>query len=1034
MPKTQYERDLVSFLKQVSIFSVYQEEELNAILQSSTLKSLNAGEVLFNQGDHGDTFYVVYSGRIRVIMRDEDGKEINLGVLTKGDHFGESALITNTPRNAGARAAEDCVLLEIEQESFYKYVLSNKEQRKYFDTFLRSTSIQRFLKSCTELSVVPALELKRFVGSFSSEHFKAGEAVFRQGAPPDKFYLIESGKIKVARWEDGTEEIVNFLHEGDFFGEKALIEQSERNADIVCLTDCHLYSLSAERFEELVSSSLKLTKVIEDRIVSYRTNKPPIPYRDLIKQELAGLKSISVSQESREEKRTEESRKGHRRPIRHRIVFPFIRQLDEMSCGPTCIMMIAKYHGKRFSSSRIRDLAHVDLSGASLDGLASAAEKLGFATRAMRFELTDLSRAALPCIVHWQGFHFVIVYRITDRHVYVADPAIGLKRYSRDEFVENWNGITLLIEPTPELYKQEDAKSSLKNFLPFVTQYKLILAEVFAASILLNLFGLATPIFTQNIIDNVLGNANLSLLNMMFIGMIVILVFQVIVGIIRQYLIVHTSMKIDLRMLVSFFKHLLSLPLGYYKVRKIGDFVTRFGENQTIRNFLTNTALTLLLDSILIGVYLALMFHYNVSMTLIVLLFIPVFIAVTLVFTPTIKRRNIESFNTRAESDSHLIETINAIDTVKAGNSEHKMRWRWENKYIDNLNADFRLFSIALYFHSFGGFVAGLTSVVLLWYGAHHVINGGLSLGQLMAFMVLMGSVIGPINRIVGAWTDVQQVLTSVERLNDVFSAKPEFPTSANAARGLVLTQPEGEIELSNVYFRYGGSEDRYILSNINLKVLPGQTVAIVGRSGSGKSTLVRLLTRLYNPTEGRVTLDGIDVKNIDLGCLRKLVGFVIQEAFVFNATIRENISQFDTEESIEKVMEAARLANADDFIANLGMGYETRIGESGIQLSGGQKQRIAIARVLYNNPKVLVFDEATSSLDTESEQAIQRNLGAILSGKTAIVIAHRLSTVRNADAIVVLDNGQIVERGTHEELIEKRGLYHYLSHQQLNV
>jgi ATP-binding cassette subfamily B protein len=1031
--------DIRKFIRKLPFFSIYNDEDIAGLIDSAELRSVSAGELVFDQGDTGDEYFIVYSGKIRILKKDEDGREINLGVRTKGEHFGETALITVKPRNAAARAVEDSVLLVISKEAFNKYIFSRPELREYFDKFIRSTSIHRFLKSCTDLSAVSPKDLQALISNFKAKSFQEGEVVFRQGTAGDRFYLIEKGKLKVERWDGDRKEIINFLREGDFFGEKALIESTERAADVVCLTDCNLYSLSKENFEAIIQHSPKLRKIIEDRINSYLTAEPPVPYEEIIKQELAGLKEIKVEAKPDKEEiaATPEKKESLRKlsSFYHRHVrFPFIRQHDEMTCGTTCIMMISKYYGKTFASSRLRDLAHVDLSGSSLANLASAAEQLGYMTRGMKLDYDSLKSISLPCIIHWQGYHYIVVYRVDDKFVWVADPAIGLRKYARSYFEDNWNGITLILEPTPEFEKQKEDKSSLRNFGQFVAPYKLILAEVFIASMLLNIFGLATPIFTQNIVDKVLMHQNISMLNIMLIGMLLVLVFRVLTMIVRQYLIIHTSMKIDLRMLVYFYKHLLALPLGYFKVRKIGDFITRFGENMKIRNFMTNTALTLVLDSILIVVYLSLMFYYNVQLTMVVLAFIPVFIAITLSFTPFLKRLNIDSFAARAEAQSHLIESINAVDTVKAMNIENAVRWRWEDKFIKNMNIDFKLFNTTMYFNSLGDFIGTLGSTVVLWYGAHKVIGGAMSVGELMAFMSLMGSVITPINRIINTWDDIQQTLVSVDRLNDVFTAEAEFPEKADESHGVMISKPRGEIEFEKVFFRYGGEDDPYILSDISLKIEAGQKVAIVGRSGSGKTTLVKLIARFYDVSEGRISLDGIDIKNINLSSLRNIVGFVLQESFIFNGTIRENISLHDPEESMEKVIEAAKLANAHDFISALALGYDTKVGESGLQLSGGQKQRIAIARTLYRNPRIIILDEATSSLDTESEQAIQKNLNAILKDKTALIIAHRLSTVRNADKIIVLDNGEVVETGTHEELMEKQGLYHYLNYQQLNL
>lgn len=1031
--------DLKEFLRNRSLFSLFSDRELEEIADRATVKNMGFGELLFEQGEAGEAFYVVYSGKIRIVRETEDGGEMNLGTRRAGDYFGESALVTDDTRNATARSAGESVVIRFDRDVFREYFYDKPELRAEFDKFIRNNSIHQFIRSCTQLKEVPPDEIRSLVRKLDSEFFEEGEVVIRQGTEPGKFYLIEEGKLKVERWEDDEKEIVNFLQEGDFFGEKALVEDSTRAADVKCLTDCNLFSISREDFAELLEDSPQFHKVLKDRIQSYGTEEPPVPYKEMIRKELSAMQDMEVeTPEEEEDLSAEDEEKGWFRKLQslyyREVRFPFIQQPDQMACGPTCIQMIAKYYGKHFSNNRLLELANVDRSGASLADLASAAEKIGFSTRGMKLSYDRLTSVSLPCMVHWQGYHYVVVYRIDDDHVWVSDPAKGRRKYDREYFEENWTGVTLLFEKTPEFDRQEEDETSITSFLSFLKPYKLILLEVLGASLLLNIFGLATPIFTQIIVDKIVVHESLDLLHLLFGGMVILLLFKLLTKIFRKYLIIHTSLKVDIRMLVRFYKHLLSLPLGFFKIRKIGDFTTRFAENTKIRDFLTNTAMTLVLDVLMIVVYMSLMMYYSMAMAGFVLLLFPLFIILTVVFTPILKKLNQDSFQARAEARGQLIESLHGIDTIKTMNTEQMSRWKWENKFVNSLNVDFRLQNYANVFNSIGDFLGSLGTVFILWYGAQQVIGGAMTIGELMAFSTLMGSVITPINRLIRAWDDIQQTMVSVNRINDVLSAEPEIRPEEEGHAAIQLEEPEGKIEFENVYFRYGGENDPWILSDIDLTVEPGETAALVGRSGSGKSTLVRLISHLYEVDEGTVRIDGYDVENLSLAGLRQAVGYVLQENYLFDMTVAKNISFGDTTENMDRVIQAAEQASAHEFISQLPDGYETRVGESGIQLSGGQIQRIAIARVLYTDPDILVFDEATSDLDSESEQAIQSNLDRVFAERTTVVIAHRLSTVRDADQIFILDAGEIIERGSHESLMEEEGLYHYMVHQQMNL
>jgi subfamily B ATP-binding cassette protein HlyB/CyaB len=521
-----------------------------------------------------------------------------------------------------------------------------------------------------------------------------------------------------------------------------------------------------------------------------------------------------------------------------------------------------------------------------------------------------------------------------------------------------------------------------------------------------------------------------SMLNVLLVGMLLIAVFQTATTALRYYLLVHTTRRIDMQMVVEFYRHVLSLPMRYFEERKVGDILKRFNENARIRDFLTGRTLEVMLDCLMIFVYLGLMFFYNVKLTLLALIFIPGYVMLTIVATPIFKRQYREAFEKAAEADSQMVESVSGVGTVKASAAERRIRWKLEGLIIKSLNIQFRSALSGMATISIGKLLQTLNTIFLFWYGAHLVIDGELSVGQLIAFNLLVGNVTRPILSVVDIWREFQEINIGLERLSEVFDAKSEEdPTKQSLIK---MPRIRGHIKFENVTFRYPTRQDKNALQNINLEVLPGQTVALVGRSGSGKTTLANMLLRLYLPNEGRISIDGYDLRQVSISSLRSQIGVVPQDVFLFSGTIRENIAFGDPDAPLERVVGASMLAGSHEFVSELPLGYETKIGERGQSLSGGQKQRIAIGRALFKQPRILVFDEATSALDTESERAIQQNLDQILKDRTTFIIAHRLSTVRNADRIIVMDKGMIVEQGDHYTLMKEKGLYYYLNSQQL--
>jgi len=712
--------------------------------------------------------------------------------------------------------------------------------------------------------------------------------------------------------------------------------------------------------------------------------------------------------------------------------YPFFAQQSASDCGAACLVMIARYWGKHFSINRLRDMANVDRNGASLRGLSAAAESIGFSTRPVKASLDQLAKQKLPVIAHWEGRHYIIVYEATRKHVVVADPAIGQCTLSHAEFKAGWTGYALLLQPTALLKEAKEASTPFWQFFELVKPHGLVLLEVFIASILIQVFGLITPLFTQLLLDRVVVQGSALTLNAVGLGLLIFGLFRVTMTGLRQYLLDHTANKVDLALIVSFIRHTFDLPLSFFDFRYVGDIISRVQENLKIQRFLTGEALSILLDLLTVFIYVGLMFWYSWKMALLALVIVPPFLLLAWMATPFLQQVSREIFNALVYEQRYLIEALTGVRTVKSMAVEQTVRWHWEellNKYI---KTNFSGQVIRNRLQIFSSTIEAVTTTALLWFGAWLVIQNELTIGQLVAFNMLIGNVINPFQRLTVLWNELQEVLIAMERIGDVLDTEPEEDLQHQARQS--LPQLRGHIRFEQVTFRYHPESDINVLENLSFEVKPGQTVALVGRSGSGKTTISKLILGLYPPTDGKVLIDGQDMTSLSLRSLRQQIGVVDQDTFLFGGTIRENISIGHPSATLEEIIEAARQAGADEFIKKLPMGYETQIGEGGGMLSGGQRQRLAIARALLGNPRLLILDEATSHLDAESERIIQTNLNTILKNRTTVIIAHRLSTVRKADLILVLDRSVLVESGTHEELMVKRGHYFYLNQQQLDV
>ena len=658
------------------------------------------------------------------------------------------------------------------------------------------------------------------------------------------------------------------------------------------------------------------------------------------------------------------------------------------------------------------------------------AKEFGLKARTSQSKWQRLINTPLPGIAVLRDGRYLLLGKANETHVLVQDPLLPRPTLmSRSDFEAVWDGRLVLMTRRAGL-ADLSRRFDISWFLGAIHKYRHLLGEVLAASFFLQLFALVSPLFFQVVIDKVLVSRTLSTLDVLVIGLVAISIFETVLGILRTYLFAHTTNRIDVELGARLFRHLLALPIAYFQARRVGDSVARVRELENIRNFLTSSALTLVIDLFFTFVFLAVMFVYSPFLTAIVIGSFPLYIGISVSATPFFRQRLDDKFARGAENQAFLVESVTGIQTLKSMAVEPQMQRRWEEQLAGYVAASFRVISLGNTASQTVQLISKLVTAAVLYFGAKLVIDGSLTVGELVAFNIFAGRVSTPVLRLAQMWQDFHQARLSVARLGDILNTPAEPTFSPGRA---ALPAIRGDIVFEHVTFRYriDGPE---VLHDISFSVPAGQVIGIVGPSGSGKSTLAKLVQRLYVPESGRVLVDGTDLAMVDSAWLRRQVGVVLQEDILFNRSIRDNIALAEPGISIDRVIAAATLAGAHDFILELPEGYDTVVGERGSTLSGGQRQRIAIARAILSEPRVLIFDEATSALDYESERNVQRNMSQMSKGRTVIIVAHRLSTVRSADRILTLDHGRIVEDGTHDELVRKGGRYATLHRLQSGI
>jgi ATP-binding cassette subfamily B protein len=730
--------------------------------------------------------------------------------------------------------------------------------------------------------------------------------------------------------------------------------------------------------------------------------------------------------------------------------FPITHQHDAMDCGPACLQMIAKHYGKHYRQEYLRDNCFLTREGVSLLGISEAAEKIEFRTTGVKITFEQLCEAPLPCIVHWKQRHFVVVYHLPNPSkggakmlVKVADPAHGLIKYTQEEFLNGWlssrkdgedTGIALLLEPTPEFYAQDGERSDRTKFafiLKYLRPYRKLITQLFLGMLLGTLLQLIFPFLTQSIVDYGINNNNLSFVTLILIAQLTLFAAQTAVEFIRSWILLHISARINISIISDFLIKLMKLPIGFFDTKMIGDLMQRIGDHSRIQSFLTSTTLNTLFSFVSFVVFVGVLAFYNITLLLVFLLASTLYVLWIVLFLKRRRNLDFKRFAQGAAEQSNLYQLITGMQEIKLNNCERQKRWEWERIQARLFKISIKGLALSQYQQSGAFFINETKNIIISFFAAQAVITGNMTLGMMMAVQYIIGQLNAPISQFIGFIQSAQDAKISMERLGEIHNREDEEESAENKIQYL---PDDRSFSIQNLSFQYEGPHSEAVLRDLNLHIPAGKTTAIVGMSGSGKTTLVKLLLGFYPPTKGEINVGDTHLQNLSKQLWRTECGAVMQDGFIFSDAIARNIAVGDEHIDSARLVHALKVANLKDMIESLPLGVNTKIGQEGHGLSQGQKQRILIARTVYKNPSFLFFDEATNALDANNEKAIMENLEAFFAGKTVVIVAHRLSTVKNADKIVVLNKGRITETGTHAELTALRGEYYELVKNQLEL
>ena len=977
------------FLAEKFPFNLLSEDALKQLTGKCKLLGYRTGQPLFEKEKMPNQIAIIYQGQARVLGYDaRSQRHISLQLAGPGEILGWAGLLRGMPCETALAstdliavtlpAADFLAILETEPE-FGAAFLERPGISEVFELlsqeFARRPEVNSNLKELTKNVAGNAVVVNLPKGDNKTKEL---ESVLER----EKIWLVSSGIV--ADFPPGSQVVLDRAV-------RSIKVEGERGARIIGFPE-------QQHQEETPENGGQTTQLapLDLSMVPQAPARPP---------------ETTVVQDT---------------PLKK---YPIFRGKGEIAAPLACFQMLAKHFGLKFRRDVIRRVLDNQIRTAgrvSLQACGAIAQMMGLTGQLAQVPAATVARLRAPALIQWQD-SFAVIYSITEQEIVLGSPEFGLTRLKPGEFEEIWgeSGQILLLQ-APKTEQKE--QFSFWWFVPSLMEHRTVFIEVLISSFFVQIFGLVNPLMTMIIIDKVMGQRNLEALDVLGILMLGVALFEALLGGLRTFLFVDTTNRIDVKLSSEVIDHLLRLPLNYFDNRRVGDLTGRIGELANIRNFLTGTALTVVLDAVFSVIYIAVMLALNPLMTAVALAGLPFFAGIILVNSPIVRRLLRKKAERYADSQSYLVEVLNGVQTVKAQNLELRSRWEWSARYAKFMTASFNTVLTQTASSSISTFLNKLSGLALLWVGAYLVIDGQLSVGGLIAFRIIAGNVTGSLLRFVSVWQSFQEVGMSIERLRDVLDTEAEV--DEDDRNNIDMPPIDGSVRFEELSFRFTQSGPLQ-LANINLEFPAGYFVGIVGLSGSGKSTLMKLLQRLYPALSGRIFVDGYDIQKVELYSLRRQIGVVLQDTLLFNGTVQDNIALTNPDATTDEIIRAAKIAVAHDFIMNLPSGYNTMVGERGASLSGGQRQRIAIARTVLQNPKLLILDEATSALDYSSERQVSENLAEAFTNTTVFFITHRLTTVKNANTIIMMDKGSVVEQGTHDELMAVKGRYFCLYQQQ---